>query len=171
MFSESGVIDGGTYSRDDEHGSERLHGIKRYPLTLRQQGHHLQDRNLWITIAIAITLSVHQVSLTKVPSIDLFPQSSVPRNPDSRVIFHKEDHSLNPQLFRVRQWDSSQRLPRLENVCGLSIVPATLVVDHLFLTELVQAGSSRQRCAASTGRTLAHLGSLRSTLSSQSPVP
>ena len=35
MFNEAGKIEGGTYAKSDEYGSERLYGPKRYPESLR----------------------------------------------------------------------------------------------------------------------------------------
>ena len=43
MFNEAGRIDGGTYARTDEFGSERLYGPKRYPSSLRMLSKEVDD--------------------------------------------------------------------------------------------------------------------------------
>ena len=43
MFNEAGRIDGGTYARTDEFGSERLCGPKRYPSALRMLSKEVDD--------------------------------------------------------------------------------------------------------------------------------
>ena len=43
MFNEAGRIDGGTYAKTDEFGSERLYGPKRYPASLRMLSKEVDD--------------------------------------------------------------------------------------------------------------------------------
>ena len=43
MFNEVGKIEGGTYARTDEFGSERLYGPKRYPASLRMLFKEVDD--------------------------------------------------------------------------------------------------------------------------------